>query len=52
MFCFQFKTTYVMFDSDLKISFEENPKEMQYCNDKLNALSDMFDDRQVAVKQV
>ena len=40
-----------MFDSDLKISFEENPKEMQYCNGKLNVLSDMFD-HQVAVKQL
>ena len=44
MFCNGFIKTHGTFCCDLQNSFEENAKEMQYCNAKLNVISDMLHD--------
>ena len=45
MFCNGFIKTHDTFCCDLKNSFEENAKEMRYCNAKLNVISDLLHDR-------
>ena len=44
MFCNGFIKTHVTFRCDLQNSFEENVKDMRYCNVKLNVISDAFRD--------
>ena len=44
MFCNGFIKTCDTFRCDLKNSFEENAKEMRYCNAKLNVISDVLRD--------
>ena len=44
MFCNGFIKTRDTFRCDLQNSFEENAKEMRYCNAKLNVISDVLRD--------
>ena len=44
MFCHGFIKTRSTFRCDLQSSFEENAKEMRYCNAKLNVISDVLRD--------
>ena len=44
MFCFGFIKTHGKFGCDLLNSFEENTKEMRYCNSELNIISDVLRD--------
>ena len=44
MFCKGFIKTHGTFHCDLQNSFEENAKDMRYCNAKLNVISDVLRD--------
>ena len=44
MFCYGFMKTHDKFGCDPQNSFEENAKEMRYCNTKLNVISDVLRD--------
>ena len=44
MLCNGFIKTHGTFRCDLQNSFEENSKEMRYCNAKLNVISDVLRD--------